>query len=400
MMINESRRSRAHFDYFLTALVFALAGFGVLCVTVATFSTDSAVEDTFLNYIVNSYYGMRQAIFFLVSPVVIGVITFFPYEFIRRRSSLFYYFACFLLLVALAGEAAGVKAWIEIIWGYTLQPSEFIKLACIVVTAKHLETTDDPLSTWNSALRVGILIGVPCLLTLAQGEMGSVLVIIFVLACNLFFGGIRLRIMGGILVAGVVGIAILYGATVASGTENYRIIRILSFVDSSLVDANATYQVDNAKIAIGSGGMNGVGMFVPGTYTQLSYVPENWTDFIFSAVGETFGFVGCLLLLLTYLAVILRMLYLARYTVDRFGQACIIGVMSMLFFHVFENIGMNAGLAPVAGIPLPFISYGGSNLITNMVGIGLVLNITRNRSVSGGGARLTPQTSVRAKYLR
>lgn len=399
MMLNESRRSRAHFDIVLTALVFGLAAFGVLSVSVATFSTSSGTEETLLNYIVTSYYGMRQAIFFLISPIVIGVITFFPYEFLRRRSTLFYYFAIFLLLVALGGQAAGVKAWIDILWGYTLQPSEFVKLACIIVTAKYLETNDDPLGTLSGALRLGILMGIPWLLTLAQGEMGSVLVMIFVFFVMIFFGGVRLRILGGIIAAGVIGIAILYGVTVASGTESYRIDRILSFVDPSLVDEASTYQVNNSKIAIGSGGLNGIGVFVQGSFSQLDYVPEDWTDFIFSSIGEAFGFIGSLLLILTYLLLILRMLYLARYTADRFGQMVIIGVMAMMLFHIFENIGMNAGLVPVTGIPLPFISYGGSNLITNMIGIAMVLNVTRNRSITGA-SRLTPQTAVRSKYYR
>ena len=123
MMINESRRSRAHLDLPLVLLVFGLAAFGVLAVSVATFSTSSAEEDTLLNYIVASYYGLRQSIFFLISPVIIGVITYFPYEFIRRRSSLFYFVACGLLLITLvSNQAQGVKAWTDLIWGYTIQP--------------------------------------------------------------------------------------------------------------------------------------------------------------------------------------------------------------------------------------------------------------------------------------
>ncbi|MDD3410170.1 MAG: FtsW/RodA/SpoVE family cell cycle protein [Eubacteriales bacterium] len=399
MMINESRRSKAHFDLPLVLLVFGLAAFGVLSVSVATFSTSSGAEDTLLNYIVASYYGMRQAIFFLISPIVIGVITFFPYDLIRRRSTLFYYFACGLLLIALAGQAAGVKAWIDIIWGYTLQPSEFVKLACIIVTAKYLERNDDPMGSWNSAMRLALLMGIPWALTLAQGEMGSVLVMIFVFGIMLFFGGIRLRIMGGIIMAGVLAIAALYGVTMASGSDNYRLIRILSFIDPSLVDASATYQVDNSKMAIGSGGLNGLGMFVQGSFSQLDYVPEDWTDFIFSTIGEAFGFKGCIAVVGVYLLLILRMLYLARFTRDRFGQMIIIGVMAMMLFHVFENVGMTTGLMPVTGIPLPFLSYGGSNLITNMAGVGLVLNVTKNRSVTGSEL-LTPQTHVRSKYTR
>ncbi len=398
-MMHATRRSKAHFDLWLTLFVFALAAFGVLSVAVATFSTSSTTEDTLLNYIVASHYGLRQAIFFLISPIVIGVITLFPYEFIRRRSQLFYYMACGLLLVALGGQAAGVKAWIDVLWGYTLQPSEFMKLACIIVTAKYLEKNDDPMGSWSSALRLALLMGVPWLLTLVQGEMGSVLVAIFLFGVMMFFGGIRLRVMGGIIAAGVIGIAVLYAVVMASGTDNYRVTRILSFVNPALVDEAATYQVNNSKIAIGSGGMNGVGMFVPGSFSQLDYVPEDWTDFIFSTIGEAFGFGGCMLVIGLYLAVILRLMYLARFTDDRFGQMIIIGVMAMLLFHVFENVGMTTGLMPVTGIPLPFLSYGGSNLITNMAGIGLVLNVVRNRSVLNV-RQLTPQTHVSGKYVQ
>ena len=399
MMLNESRRSKAHYDVILTGLVFALAAFGVLSVSVATFSTTSRVEDTVLNYIVASHYGLRQAIFFLVSPIIIGFIALFPLEFIRRRSQLFYYFACGLLLVALGGQAAGVKAWIDILWGYTLQPSEFVKLACIIVTAKYLEKNTDPMGSWSSAVRLTLLMGIPWMLTLVQGEMGSVMVMIFVFGVTMYFGGIRLKVMGGIIAAGVIAIAILYGVTVASGTDNYRITRILSFVNPALVDEAATYQVNNSKIAIGSGALHGVGTFVQGSFSQLDYVPEDWTDFIFSTIGEAFGFIGCMCVLGVYLLIILRLLYLARYTSDRFGQMIIIGVMSMMLFHVFENIGMTTGLTPVTGIPLPFLSYGGSNLVTNMIGIGLVLNVVRNRSVTNTDM-LTPQTSIRGKYLR
>ncbi len=394
-MMNETRASRAHFDFILTGLVFALAAIGVLSVSVATFSTASTAEDTIFNYIVTSYYGRRQAIFFLVSPLVIGVITYAPNTFLHRRSMLFYYLSIILLMIALGSQVVGVKAWVDIIWGFTLQPSEFVKLACIIVTAKALERTGDPLSTIKDAGRFILLMGIPWALTLAQGEMGSVLVMIFVFGIMIFFGGIRLKILGGIIVAGIVAIAVLYGVTVASGSENFRIIRILSFLNPSLVDANATYQVDQSKIAIGSGGVSGVGMFVQGSFSQLDYVPEDWTDFIFSTIGEAFGFVGCAGILLIYFLMITRMLYLARFTRDKFGQLIIIGVMAMMLFHVFENVAMTIGRMPVTGIPLPFLSYGGSNLITNMAGIGLVLNVTKNRSISGSG--LVPQPLMRGR---
>ena len=398
MMVNESRRSRAHFDWQLMLLVFSLAAFGVLAVSVATFSTSSEVEDTLLNYLVSSYYGMRQAIFFFVAFVVVLFIAYFPYEFLRRRAALFYFLACGLLAITLITNGAqGVKAWTDLIWGYTIQPSEFVKLACIIVVAKYLESETEPLSSMQSWVRLGTLMALPWMLTLAQGEMGSVLVMIFIFGIMMFFGGARIRVLVAVVAAGAIALAILYGYMVASGSDNYRLERILSFVNPALVDESASYQQTNSKIAIGSGGLYGRGTFVQGAFSQLDYVPEDWTDFIFATIGEAFGFIGASMVVLTYLLIILRMLYLARYTMDRFGQMTIIGVMSMMLFHVFEDVGMASGLMPITGIPLPFLSYGGSNLVTNMAGIGLVLNVVKNRSVTTMPG-ITPQTAATRKW--
>jgi len=406
MMVNESRRSRAHFDWQLMVLVFTLAAFGVLSVSVATFSTSSPVEDTLLNYIVSSYYGLRQAIFFFVAFVVVLFITYFPYEILRRRASLFYSLACGLIAFTLITNGAqGVKAWTDLIWGYTIQPSEFIKLACIIIVAKHLETETEPLSSLRSWIRLGMLMGIPWFLTLAQGEMGSVLVMIFIFGIMMFFGGARIRVLLSVIAVGAITLAILYGYLVATGSDSYRLERILSFVNPALVDESASYQQTNSKIAIGSGGLTGRGTFVQGAFSQLDYVPEDWTDFIFATIGEAFGFIGTFMVIFIYLLIIFRMLYLARYTPDRFGQMIIIGVMAMLLFHVFENVGMATGLMPITGIPLPFLSYGGSNLVTNMAGIGLVLNVVKNRNLTtitglNASSPYAPQTGATRKWAR
>lgn len=400
-MQHNSRHSKAHFDLILAIMVFALAAFGVISVTVATFSTSSEPEASMFNYIIASYYGKRQAIFFFVAFIVVGVVTYvIPYEFLHRNTGLFYFLASLLLAIALvASKAAGVKAWIDIVWGYTIQPAEFVKLACIIVLAKELEEDHDPLTTGKSWLRIMLKMAIPWGLTLLQGETGSVLVMVFVFAVMMYFGGLRTKtimivlfVFGALLVVGYV--IIMSGAV-----QDYRITRILSFLDPSLVDEGASYQVDNSKISIGSGGVYGKGRFVQGSFSQLDYVPEDWTDFVFSTIGEAYGFVGCLVLTLLYLLVILRMLYLARFTPDRFGQLIIIGVMAMMLFHVFENIGMTTGLMPVTGIPLPFISYGGSNLVTNMAGIGLVLNVVKNRSASSIQS-LAPKTRYGGRWKK
>ena len=165
-----------------------------------------------------------------------------------------------------------------------------------------------------------------------------------------------------------------------ASTNNFRWLRLVAFINPESDPTGSSYQIVNSKITIGSGGLYGKGAFAEGTLTHLNYVPENHPDFIFSVVGETLGFIGSMVLLALYAFVIFRMLLLAYYTRDRFGQLVIIGVMSMLLFHVFENIGMCIGVMPITGIPLPFISYGGTNLVVNMAGIGLVLNVTYYKS--------------------
>ena len=406
MMVNESRRSRAHFDWQLMVLVFGLAAFGVLAVSVATFSITSSTEDTLLNYIVTSYHGQRQAIFFFVAFVVVLVIAYFPNKYLRKWAGIFYALACFLIAFTLVtNRAQGVKAWTDLIWGYTIQPSEFIKLACIIVVARYLETESEPLSSLRSWVKLGTLMSVPWFLTLAQGEMGSVLVMVFIFGIMMYFGGAKIRVLASVVAVGAIALAVLYGYMVATGSDNYRLERILSFIDPSLADASASYQQTNSKIAIGSGGWSGKGTFVNGAFSQLDYVPEDWTDFIFATIGEAFGFIGAFGVVAVYLLIILRMLYLARYTVDRFGQMIIIGVMAMLLFHVFENVGMATGLMPITGIPLPFLSYGGSNLVTNMAGIGLVLNVVKNRNLTtitgmAFNSPYAPQTKAARRWAR
>ncbi len=169
---------------------------------------------------------------------------------------------------------------------------------------------------------------------------------------------------------------------VATGSDDYRLARIVAFLNPDLSPQGDAYQMRQSQMTIGAGGLTGIGTFVDGSMSQLNYVPADWTDFIFATIGEAFGFAGCSIIMLWYLAIILRMLYLARYTYDRQGMLIIIGVIGMLLFHVFENIGMTLGRLPITGIPLPFLSYGGSNMVTNIGGIALVLNVTKNRQLT------------------
>ena len=391
-MIAENRRANAHIDWPLILLVAGISLFGVLAVCVATYTPTSTAE-TLLGHIVESSFTLRQCFFLLLAPVVLLVIMNFPYDLMRRSTELIYYGSIVLVfLVAIFNRAEGVKQWLDIIWGFTIQPTEFAKLAMILMLAKILARAEHPMGTVRDFLYVMAVILGPGAIILLSGETGSLLVIIFLAAIMMYFAGVDMRLLLTLAAVGALMLLALYGFMVAFGIDDYRINRILAFINPELSPQKDAYQMLQSQMTIGSGGMWGIGMFVDGSISQLNYVPADWTDFIFATIGEAFGFVGCATILVWYLLIILRMLYLAAFTRDKYGMLIICGVIGMLLFHVFENIGMALGLMPITGIPLPFLSYGGSNMVTNMGGVALVLNVTKNRSLSG--SILTPQTRV------
>lgn len=393
MMTETRRRSQAHFDWPILAVVYALSFFGILCITMATYDVDMSADAPLLNKILNSRSGMWQSIFLLVSPVVIFVIMAIPTDLFRARAQLVYYGVLGLLLVTLvAGEVSnGLKGWMKSnILGRSIQPSEFAKLSILLMLARYLSRYEKPMARFKEFMTAMMIVGVPSLVVLAQGETGTVIVIVFMFMTMIYFAGADIRLVLGIMAVGVVGIGIIMGYALMSETTDYRILRILAFLDPQKYEQSGGYQIIKSQTCIGAGQLTGVGTFLEGSWTTLGYVPESSTDSIFSVVGESFGFLGCMSVLAAYFFIVIRMIYLARFTQDKFGRLVIIGVMAMLFFHVFQNIAMSMGIMPITGIPLPFLSYGGSNFITNIAAVALVLNITRGRSAASLNTVQTP----------
>lgn len=383
-MMTETRwRSRGHFDWPLLAVVYALSIFGILCISMATYDVDASAGAPLLNKILNSRSSMWQSIFLLVSPAVVGVVVAIPTELYRGRARLIYYAVLALLVVTLlAGQVSnGLRGWLKgSILGRSIQPSEFAKLSILILLARHLSRVEKPMSKLKDFLRIMMIVGVPSLVVLAQGETGTVIVILFMFMVMLFFAEVDMRVLVGLVAVGVIAVGLVIAYALISESTDYRLARILAFIDPDKYQQGAAYQSTQSQRAIGAGQMTGLGTFVSSSWATLGYVPENSTDFIFTVVGECFGFVGCMAVLAGYMFLTLRMIYLARFTQDKFGRLVIIGVMAMLFFHVFQNIAMNVGVMPITGIPLPFLSYGGSNFITNIAAVALVLNVTRSRT--------------------
>ncbi len=393
-MIDKSRRSREHFDWPLLLVTYALALFGIVCIAIATFDPDNGTDLSLLNYVANSSSASWQAIFCLASPVVVAVVMAIPMEIYRARARLIYYSVLALLLVTLAAATAvaGINAWLTVGWGRTIQPCEFAKLSILIMLARTLSAKEKPMGTLKDFVRTCVLLALPASVTLLQGETGTVIVMVVMFMAMIYFAGVDIRIILGFVLAGTLMVGAIFGYAIISNSTDYRITRILSFLDPSKYSSSGGYQILKSQMSIGSGGLNGIGTFVIGSISQLDYVPEDHTDFIFSVIGEAFGFKGCCAVLAAYLFMLLRMLYLARFTTDKFGQLIITGVMAMFFLHVFENVAMTVGLMPITGIPLPFLSYGGSNFMTNIASIALVLNVTKSRSVA---PTLTTSASVK-----
>ena len=374
-----NRLERPHFDWPLLIASYMLALYGVLAITIANYNPTLGAERSLQELVMDANNGRLQLLWVFVSIFAVAGVMLVKYDFIGQIWPMIYAVDVLLLALVLGtSRINGVSGWFQFL-DRTFQPSELAKIALIVTLSKALTRHQDkPIPTFRYFIYICMHFGIPALLILLQPDIGTLMVFCVIFAALLFMSGFELRwlfLMAGLAIAAVTPV-IFYLAS----TNNFRWLRLVAFINPDSDPTGASFQITNSKVTIGSGGLYGKGAWAEGTLTHLNYVPENHTDFIFSVVGETLGFVGSMILLALYAFLIFRMLLLAYHTHDRFGRLIIVGVMAMLLFHVYQNIGMCIGVMPITGIPLPFISYGGTNLVVNMAGIALVLNVTQNKS--------------------
>ena len=278
-----------------------------------------------------------------------------------------------LLAVMFFGHAAlGAQRWIQI-GPISIQPSEFSKLIMIICMAAVLESRVGNLRGLRDLLPVAFYIGLPFILVLKQPDLGTSLVFMAIFFGMIIVCGIRWKVLFGIILTGIAALPLLWPFL-----KDYQKMRIMVFIDPNVDPLGSGYHIIQSKIAIGSGMLFGKGIF-QGTQSQLNFLPENHTDFIFAVVGEEFGFIGAVILLFLYLVVLLRGIYIAREAADMFGRLLAVGISSMLAFHVLVNVGMTTGIMPVTGIPLPLMSYGVSALTTDIFAIAILLNINMRK---------------------
>jgi rod shape determining protein RodA len=361
-----------HLDPVLVLTALALTGVGLLAIYSAKIQTLTEQGLSPMHYITPQLIGMVLGIGAMVAAAVID------YRHLRTYAAVGYLAALLLLVLVitpLGTEVNGSQRWIAVP-GFRLQPSELAKIAVLVAIAALLhERKGEPGLT---AIAVCLaLTAVPMGLVLLQPDLGTSIVFIWLAAILFLIGGVKGRYLVALSVAAVAGIIAVFSMDLI---QDYQLLRLTAFLDAGdpSLAQGPVFQTRQSVIAIGSGQFGGKGLF-QGTQTSLSYVPENHTDFIFTVIGEEFGFVGAATVLGLFLVLIWRGLRIAVIAKDLFGTLLASGIVAMLALQVFVNVGMTIGIMPVTGIPLPFVSYGGTSLIVWFATVGLLLNVHMRR---------------------
>lgn len=366
-----AKSSFGSFDKLLNFAVIGLLLIGTILVYAGT-------REWFRSYGLDpEYYFKRHTLNIIIGGLLAYGTTLIDYRLLRAYTPIFWLAAVIGLIIVLipglGSEINGARAWISLPGGFQLQPAELAKIAIIVgmamILADREQSDKDP--TDLDVLKALAIAAVPVLLIVAQPDLGTVLIISAAVVAMIGASGAPARWVIGLLLAAIVGV---FAAVQTGAVSSYQVARLQSFVDPS-ADPQATgYQLRQSRITIGSGGLLGKGLF-DGPQTNGRFVPEQQTDFIFTVAGEELGFVGCSIILFLYTLFFIRAFAICRRSSDLFGRLVCIGVIAWFAFQSFENIGMTMGLMPMTGVPLPFLSYGGSSMFANLIGVGLLQNV-------------------------
>jgi len=368
---SKSRSTFSRFDLTLNLAVAALLLIGTLLVYAATREWFRS------NNFDPEYYLKRHILNILIGGLLAYGTTLIDYRLLRAYAPILWLISVIgLIAVFIPGigeEVNNSSAWISLPGGFQLQPAELAKIAIIVGIAMVLsdrdQTQDDPSDL--DVVKALVIAAIPVLLIVLQPDLGTVLIISAAVVAMIGVSGARPIWVVGLLLLAVIG---GFTAVKTGAVSDYQVARLQSFVDPTSDPQATGYQIRQSRITIGSGGIFGKGLF-EGPQTSGRFVPEQQTDFIFTVAGEELGFVGCSLILFLYLLIFIRAFIICRQSRDLFGRLVCIGVIAWFIFQSFENIGMAMGLMPMTGVPLPFLSYGGSSMFANLIGIGLLQNV-------------------------
>ena len=360
------RRLFINFDWVFLGLVIFISAVGILNIYSAGHNISVRGEP----------FYVKQTYWLLVGLVMMIVTFSVDYHTIIRHAYLIYLIAlAFLFLVLLYGTMThGSQRWL-ILWGFSFQPSELMKLVLIVVLARYFNDTEHQgYTVRNICMLVGI-VGLPFSMIVCQPDLGTAMFLVAIFGSVVIFAGVGRRLLIWGSVSGVILAPLCWFFL-----KDYQKERILTFLNPERDPLGTGYHIIQSIIAVGSGSLCGKG-FLKGTQTQLKFLPEQQTDFAFSVFAEEWGFVGVVILMFLFLALILWCLKITQNARDLPGALLAFGVTMFIFWGIFINIGMVLGIFPVVGIPLPFLSYGGSSMVVLMMGAGLLMNVSMRRFI-------------------
>ncbi len=355
-------------DKLLLFSALALGVFGVIMIFSATRADNPS-----------TYYLKRQLMWFILAVLVMLLGAGFDYHKMMPYSKIIYGATIFLLMVVLVFPAVnGAHRWIN--FGiFPLQPSEIAKIALIIMLATFIADRRMEIGSNKEFLKALAIAVAPMALIFLEPDLGITLSLFVITIGMLLIGGARLRQMAALGAASVVAV---FAALQLNVLKSYQLSRLLVFIKPDMDPLHSGYNLMQSKIAIGAGQLLGTGLF-HGTQTNLQFIPEHHTDFIFSVIGEELGFIGSLIVLALFGILLWRAFKIALTARDSFGTMIAVGIVVMFFWQIVVNIGMTMGIMPITGVPLPFLSYGGSSLLINFFCVGLLLNIGIRRFPQG-----------------
>lgn len=362
----KKRTFKNKYDYHLLFCVILTSLLGLIAIASATKSLDTP------RYIIvqSATCLIGFAIIFFGMKLNIDFITKFSKYIIGANAAIL----ILVLFIGQGGEEVGTKGWIRI-GSLGIQPSEIIKVTFVLTYAWHIDMVKESINKPKTLALLLLHAFAIIFLILLQPDMGTAMVFLTITVVMLYFGGLSVKY----IIGAVASLAVILPAIWFFVLKEFQKNRVFSFLNPEADPLGSGYHVTQSKLAIGSGQIWGQGLF-SGTQTQYGHLPEKQTDFVFAVIGEELGFIGCIVVFVLLITIIVKCFQTAKKCSDLKSELICCGIGAMFLFHTFENIGMCLGLLPVTGIPLPFISYGGSNMLTSMLAVMLVLNIRNNVS--------------------
>lgn len=368
-MLRIDRRLIKNFDWITFSVVIIIALIGIMTIYSATRPLTEGV---------NSRFYIKQALWLLFGVIALFMIVSFDYIWLSRFSLHLYFVGIIsLITVFILGKVGmGAQRWVSI-GPISFQPSEFFKLIYIIMLSYQLSIMNSPLSTISLFRLFFFIVFIPFILLIKQPDLGTGLITLVIFLSLTLAKGLHRKITVLLVIIGLISLP-FFGSIFWEGLRDYQKSRLIAFLEPGVDPTGIGYHINQSKITVGSGKFFGKG-YLNGTQGPFRFLPEKHTDFIFAVFAEEWGFLGSLLLLSLYIALILRGLNTARNARDDFGRFLALGITFMFLTYFVVNVGMTLGIMPVVGIPLPFMSYGGTALLSNLLAVGLLINVRTRR---------------------